>query len=111
MAKSIIQPNIRTKQDRECVLCKLEAARNNHYGELAHDGLHKHHIMGGPDRKKSEHWGVWCYLCLEHHETGENAVHNTGDKNGRFLKELGQRAFEKRYGHDKWMEVFGKNYL
>ena len=27
------------------------------------------------------------------------------------LEQLGQRHFEDKYGHEKFMEVFGKNYL
>lgn len=107
MASSIIQAKTR-KPFRECFMCRLEASEHGYYGELEHTGLERHHIMHGHARRQlSEEWGVWTYLCKKHHSN----VHDINDGTDRFLKMVGQKRFEQLYGHDKWMEVFGKNYL
>lgn len=105
MAKSIMQ----TK--KECYLCREYANRVGIYGSLPPKQLHKHHIMHGTaNRRLAEKYGVWCYLCLNHHEIGPEAVHNNADVD-RHLKELAQEEFEKRYTRQFWMFTFGKNYL
>lgn len=110
MAKSIIQKRT-DPLNRECFLCREEADRMGYYGELRHTGLHKHHFLMGPDRKKAEHFGLWAYMCAErHHEHGPEAPHDNAAVS-RHLKQIAQEAFEKIYGHEKWMQEFGKNYL
>ena len=37
-------------------------------------------------------------------------LHDHGDGD-LMLEQLAQKHFEKLYGHDKFMEEFGKNYL
>ena len=77
---------------KECCLCRLEANISGYYGELT----------------------LWVWLCPDHHEFGINAVHSHsegGEEYDRLLKENAQICFEKIYGHDKWMEEFGKSYL
>lgn len=111
MAKSIIQAHT-DKLSRECILCREEAEKMGYYGELPHTGLHKHHIMFGvANRKKSEHYGLWAYVCNErHHEHGPEAPHMNKEVNIR-LRKIAQEIFEKRYSHELWMQEFGKNYL
>ena len=107
MAKSIIQAKT-DKLNRECFMCRLDAAEFGYYGELEHKGLHKHHFMHGTaNRKLAEDWGLWAYLCPNHHRK----VHDTGSGEDAFLIMVGQKRFEQLHGHDKWMEIFGKNYL
>lgn len=46
----------------------------------------------------------------ENASSGPEAVHN----NARIrheMQRMAQREFEKRYGHAKFMEVFGRNFL
>lgn len=102
MAKSIMH----NKQDGTCYLCmKL------HQDYDRRTGLEEHHaIMGNPGRKLSEHYGLKVYLCVQHHREGREAVHNNAE-NQRILMEAAQKAFEKKYSYEKWMEVFGRNYL
>lgn len=111
MAKSIIQEYTDVSR-RECLLCREEADMNGYYGELGHRGLHRHHIMfGTAERRKAEHYGLWCYVCQKrHHEYGPGAPHANRDVD-LHLKRIAQTEFEKRYPHELWMSEFGRNYL
>lgn len=106
MSKSIVQPTL-----KECLLCRRDAEEAGYYGILSAAGLHKHHIMfGTANRKLAEKYGVWCWLCPGHHEFGPEAVHRCRETD-LYLKKLAQTRFEEIYSHEKWMELFGKNYL
>ena len=113
MAKSIIQKRT-NPANRECFLCREEAERIGYYGELPHTGLHRHHFIFGAYgalRRAAEHYGLWGYVCTaRHHEYGPEAPH-VNNEVATHLKQVAQRAFEERYGHEKWMQEFGKNYL
>lgn len=101
----------------ECYIC-------SHYGrppealreECAHRGaatpqqIEEHHIFGGPFRKFSEHYGIKVHLCTYHHTSGSEAVHNNRTWDLR-LKQIGQKAFEERYSHGMWMQVFERDYI
>ena len=106
MAKSIIS------NKRECFLCREEADHIGYYGELPSTGLHKHHFLGGTaNRKKSEHFGLWAYMCAaRHHEYGPEAPHVNAEV-AKHLKQIAQRVFEAKYSHEMWMQEFGKNFL
>ena len=75
--------------------------------------LHKHHLyFGNYAREKSEKYGLYCYLCVNHH-TGNNGVHNN-PKLDKKLKQIGQELFEeynKPNGHQLFMSIFKKSYL
>ena len=93
MAKSIMQT------EKECY--KTRSTLN----------LHKHHIFGGTaNRKKSEKWGCWVWLQSDYHNASGHGVHSDKQFNMQ-LKQECQAKFEERYGHEKFMEVFHKNYL
>jgi hypothetical protein len=83
-----------------------------YYGVLKSTGLHKHHFLHGTaNRRKAEHYGLWAYMCEErHHEHGRESPHGNAKVDLK-LKQIAQTAFEEQYGHDKWMEEFGKNFL
>ena len=101
MAMSIIQ----TKATKECFLCRFEKNIENT------QDLEKHHFMHGTaNRRLAERWGLWGYLCRKHHTEGPEAVHNNREKDF-FLQQVAQGRFEKLYGHEKWMEIFRKNYI
>lgn len=68
--------------------------------------LHTHHCLHGYMRKKADKYGLTVYLCLECHTN----LHDHG-KHDRDLQKLAQRHFESKYGHEKYMEEFGKNFL
>lgn len=75
-------------------------------------GLDRHEVFfGSGKRQLSIEYGLFIFLTPE--------KHNMDFKKGiHFNKEfrlkvqiIGQRAFEELYGHDKFMELFGKNYI
>lgn len=72
--------------------------------------LHRHHIMFGPYRKKAEHYGLWVWLRSDWHIQTPYAVHNDRALD-LSLKKAAQKAFEKKYSHEKWMAEFKRNYL
>ncbi len=74
--------------------------------------LHKHHIYRGPNRTKSEKWGCWVYLRSDWHNMAPYGVHGRdGHDLDLSLKQECQRKFEALYGHEKFVEVFGRSYL
>lgn len=69
--------------------------------------LDKHHCFLGCRRKAAEEWGCWVWLRHDIHMDAH-------DRDGELLRRLQrdcQIEFERRWGHQKFMEVFGKNYL
>ena len=92
MAGSILQ------KDKECFITG------------AHDGLHKHHIFRGSRRQAADKWGCWVWLRGDWHNMAPYGVHNNPELDDD-LKRKAQQRFEELYGHDKFMAVFGKNYL
>lgn len=73
-------------------------------------GLHRHHIYAGSRRKASEAWGCWVWLRWDWHNGADYGVHCDRDLD-TMLKQDCQKRFEELYGHDRFMSVFGKNYL
>lgn len=104
MGKSIMQ---RTK---ECFICRKEAAAAGYYGELTEKGLHRHHVIFGKGyRSLSEKYGLWVYLCHEHHE-GDTGVHKNKKINVE-LRQQAERVFLKSHCIEEWMQLFTRNYL
>ena len=92
MTKSIIS------NEQRCYLCGRQI------------NLERHHIMAGTaNRKLSEKYGLWVYLCHDCHTGTEGAQYNSSA--GIKLKQIAQTAFESKYSHEEWMELFRKNYL
>lgn len=92
------------RNEKKCWLC----GRNG-----SGDRLHRHHIFGGPNRWKSEKYGLVVWLCGERcHEYGEYAVHQNAETM-KLLHQYGQRKAMEENGwtEEKFIEVFGKNYL
>ena len=81
-----------------CYLCKGRATE-------------VHHCMHGwGNRKAADKYGLTVGLCHRCHNEPPNGAH-FNDKTDAYLKRQAQRAFEAKYSHEKWMEVFGRNYL
>lgn len=74
-------------------------------------GMHKHEIFFGSGlRELSKLYGLVVPLCGTCHETGKDAVHKNRELD-LHLKAIGQKAFEKHYPKESFLEVFGRNYL
>lgn len=81
---------------------------------------HKHHVFGGANRKISDRYGLWVWLCPEHHNMGNHCVHKDKEMMAHY-HEIGQKAFEdwyiEKFGADsekaraEFMRLFGRNYL
>lgn len=71
--------------------------------------LHRHHIYQGARRRASEEWGCWVWLRGDWHNLASYGVHFNQDLD-RKLKQECQERFEELYGHDTFIQVFGKNY-
>lgn len=99
MSKSIMQ------NKKECYLCRFLYDYENK------TNLQEHHcIHGTANRTLSEEYGLKVYLCISHHTAGINAVHTDRNMDIILIKNA-QKKFEEKYGHDKFMKVFKKNYL
>lgn len=68
--------------------------------------LQKHHCLHGIRRKAADKYDLTVYLCPTCHM--ELHDHGIGDLK---LERLAQKHFEEKYGHEKYMEVFWKNYI
>ena len=74
-------------------------------------GLEVHHCMfGRGQRQLSEKHGLTVYCCYRCHRDNHWGVHGNRQMD-LTLKKLSQKVFEKKYGHEKWMNVFKRNYL
>lgn len=74
-------------------------------------GTHVHEVFfGTANRKKSIRWGLVVGLCPAHHNASSKGVHMNHALDV-FLKQYAQKKFEERYGHEKFMKEFHKNYL
>lgn len=102
MGKSIMHD----RKDGTCYLCML---LHGDYSRKAQ--LEEHHVIGGTaNRRLSEHYGLKVYLDPEHHRLGAESPHRNAEVNEKLHVEA-QKAFEKKYSYEKWMEVFGRNYI
>lgn len=99
--KSIMQD----KQAHTCYLCMML------HSDYSEKQTQEHHVFfGTANRRLSEKYGLKVYLCLEHHETGRDAVHRNAET-ALLVKQKGQRAFEKRWPDLDFIKIFGKNFL
>ena len=95
---------VRRELARECWLC----GRNG-----CGDPLDVHHIFTAANRKKSDYYGLYVYLCHNRcHLNGEEAVHRNRDTMQE-LHEYGQRLAMEEQGWtvDEFRLEFGKNYI
>ena len=85
--------------EKQCLVC----------GSIG--GLHKHHIFyGTANRKLSEKYGCWCYLCGRHHNLSNVGVHSNRQLDIN-LKQFAQQKFNEVYPELDFREIFGKSYL
>lgn len=85
------------------------------YSTVRYEGLERHEIFFGKNRKRSIEDGLVVFLTPEQHR-GYNGVHGSGEKGIEFnkmLKQLGQKAALEYYGWtvEEFRKRYGKNYL
>lgn len=97
---SIIQPD-----KSYCFLCGSRTGQGL-------DTLEEHHVFEGVGRREaSEKYGLKVYLCGSScHREGDESAHRSKETKD-MLHELAQMKFEELYGREKFVLVFGKNYL
>lgn len=94
---SIVQPEL-----DYCFVCRKRGVR-----------LFKHEVFGGANRQNSKDYGMVVALCFNHHDrTSPISVHSLPmQSNDLEIKAKSQLVFEEEYGHEKFMEIFKKNYI
>ena len=73
----------------------------------ATEPLDVHHCFHGPRRAAADRWGCWIWLRRDLHRE----LHDKNKALDKMIEQTCQTRFEELYGHEKFMEVFGKNYL
>lgn len=100
--KSIIQ-----RDKNYCFICERITGQ-----KIERDGLEEHHIFSGSNRKNSEKYGLKVYLCPEHHQFGEDAVHRNPNYGWDYeLKQIAQKLFKEKFPHLDFKAIFGKNFV
>lgn len=74
--------------------------------------LHRHHIFHGTaNRRISEKWGCWVYLCYLHHNGSNEGVHFNSALD-RQLQRQCQQAWQDLHGTEEdFRKVFGRSFL
>lgn len=76
------------------------------------EGLHKHHCIGGINRRLAEEDGLWVWLRWDRHI--ENSPYDTPHNNAKlrlFFQKLAQRTYEETHTREEFMQRYGRNYL
>ena len=74
--------------------------------------LERHHCLYGRGiRQLSDRFGLTVMLCPRCHRDTKYGVHGLNKEADLRLKRIAQITFESIYSHEKWMKVFGRNYL
>ena len=74
-------------------------------------GLEDHHIFLERKPQVVRKYGLKVWLCPYDHRDYKNGVHGQAIWKRKQLEQIGQVAFEKLHDHQKFIQVFGKNYL
>ena len=85
------------QDDTKCYVCE-----GNQY-------VQRHEIFfGRAYRNKSKQFGLWVNLCMKCHDIVHFGKDHSLDIQ---LKQEGQRKFENKFSHQKFMDEFDKNRL
>ena len=89
-------------------VCYLCAKLNNDYRQQYTE---EHHVLFGSGmREISEGEGLKVDLCMKHHRTGQQAVHNNREMS-ELLCRIAQEEYEQTHTYEEWMGKSKKNYL
>lgn len=74
------------------------------------DVVRHHCFFGTANRKLSEKYGCWIYLCPYHHNMSDNGIHFDRELDMRVKKEC-QERWEQTYGtREEFIKVFGRSW-
>ncbi len=73
-------------------------------GKMATD---QHHCVFGKNRANAERWGLTVMMCRQCH----SRLHDKDEALAMKYRQLAQLAFEYEFDHEKWMQIFGRNFL
>lgn len=73
-----------------------------------HPDTEIHHVFMGSRRQMSDRYGLTVPVCRKCHRLIHAAPNDGLDL---ALKEEAQKHFEKQFGHDKFLQAFGKSWL
>ena len=78
----------------------------------AYCSTHKHHIFGGANRKHSEKYGLYVYLCPADHNMSNRGVHFNKELDLQ-LKRMAQIKAMEHYGWsvEEFIKIIGKSYI
>lgn len=82
------------------------------YSNERKNGLHRHEIFYGRNRKLSIKYGLVVFLTPEMHNMSDKGVHFNKEFDN-WLKQEGQRVAMECYNWstEYFMQIFGRNYL
>ena len=69
--------------------------------------LDLHHVYPGAYRNASDRTGCWVWLRHDIHMD----LHQRNTELLKRIQRETQEEFEKRFGHDEFMRIFGKSFL
>lgn len=73
--------------------------------------IHIHEVFfGSANRKKSIQWGCCVPLRADWHNMSNYGVHFNRELDLKLKREM-QKAFEEKYSHEKFIEVFHQSWL
>ena len=77
-----------------------------------YETVERHHLFGGPLRKKADKLGLTVYLCPWCHQYDADSAHRSMEVR-RYLRQYGQRKAmkEQDWTADDFIREFGKNWL
>ncbi|SDZ88293.1 hypothetical protein SAMN02745687_00932 [Lachnospiraceae bacterium NK3A20] len=79
-----------------CYICRREIGAGSR---------HLHHMIHGSMRNLAEKYGLTVHLCVDCH----TKLHDHGKEDLR-LERIAQEAFERKYSHGEWMQLFRKDF-
>ena len=76
------------------------------------EGLHKHHCIGGINRKLADEDGLWVWLRWDYHiaDSPNITPHNNAEAS-MYFKRLAQQKYEETHTREEFMARYGRNYL
>ncbi len=75
------------------------------------NNIHKHHVFGGANRKRSDREGCWVYLCAPHHNMSDKGVHFDREADLKLKRECEREWVDRNGTIEDFIEAYGKNYI